>query len=245
MKYAVYSGLAVCLLGLTHTYDVITMIAVFGSFAFALTLSRKDGSLSKPWLFTGIVGILALPSVLYIYRELQTENIFHKRMEVRTASGPLHNVMLGYGLLILLAAYAGFITINSIASRRKSAASPAMQSSVDSVEATAKSTSRSGQMMLIAWMIANIAVAYLPLTTFPFQRKMLQGAHIPIAILAGFGAAAIASRMRGLRAAFRFNVATTLFTFILSISNIMFMMRDVDSFKNGPNSDDTHASTIH
>ncbi|MES2461333.1 MAG: hypothetical protein V4671_12185, partial [Armatimonadota bacterium] len=48
--------------------------------------------------------------------------------------------------------------------------------------------------LLLTWAVVGIAVSYIPIS---FQRKMLMGAHIPWAILAGCGLAALAARLSG------------------------------------------------
>lgn len=51
-----------------------------------------------------------------------------------------------------------------------------------------------GRRFLGAWAVAALAVAYLP---FEFQRKMLMGIHIPVALLAGAGLDALTRRLSG------------------------------------------------
>ncbi len=226
IKYAIKAGLAVFLLGLTHTYDVITMLSVFGLFAAVSTVFRTTDRAARVWLYAAAVGIISAPSVLYIYHELQTENVFHLRMEVRTASGPVWQLVMGYGALLVGAIYGAMPIIRAVA--RKAAG---RQSNPTTDNDVSQSTLRPHALMLVVWMVANIAVAYLPVKQFPFQRKMLQGAHIPIAILAGFGAAHLMERVRALDLQWRFLAAAAAFTIVFSLSNVVFMVRDVSSFE--------------
>jgi hypothetical protein len=217
-KYAAFAGLTVFVLGLTHTYDVITMLTVFGAFALASTLMRSTNHTSKVWIYFAIVAIIAAPAVLYIYHELQTENVFHLRMEVKTASGPIWQLVMGYGLLLAGAIYAAIDIVR--------ASFP-----IPNTQYPTPLSVNLHRLMLVVWMIANIAVSYLPVNQFPFQRKMLQGAHIPIAILAGFGFARLLGRIRILDVAWKFRVAASAITVLLSLSNTVFAQRDVESFE--------------
>src|SRR5206468_811709 len=81
--------------------------------------------------------------------------------------------------------------------------------------------------LLVVWAVVNIAVSYLPTA---FQRKMLQGAHFPMAILAGIGAAwLMATRLPN--AAPRKLAAVTLgLTLLLSLTNICFVVRDIANY---------------
>jgi hypothetical protein len=231
VKYAILSGIVVFILGLTHTYDVVTMLAVFGTYAFVCTLFKTVTRLAIVWIYAGIVALISAPSVLYVYHELQTENVFRLRMEVRTASGPFWTLAMGYGLLLAAAVYASIriatlLLENSNAPRRSEVPDAGMSASDDS-----QSSRYLYSLALIAWMGANIAVSYLPLKQFPFQRKMLQGAHIPIAILAGVGTAYLISRISALKSPFGWRVFAFLATALLSISNLLFMQRDIESFE--------------
>ena len=49
----------------------------------------------------------------------------------------------------------------------------------------------SQRWMPIAWVIAGFGVAYLPLA---FNRKMIMGTHVPLCLLAGLAAAALAEK---------------------------------------------------
>jgi hypothetical protein len=73
---------------------------------------------------------------------------------------------------------------------------------------------------LTVWTVANIAVAYLPVA---FQRKMLMGAHLPLAVLAGVALSAVVERAPAL-----WRIPALAFAvLVLSITNIRFVLRDM------------------
>jgi hypothetical protein len=194
---------------------------------------RPTKHIGRFWTYVAVIAAIAAPSVLYVYQELQTENVFHLRMEVRTASGPVWQLVMGYGLLLAAAVYAVVRIVNAIVERYSARLelsnneSPGDASKPDSKQVSLNCY----RLVLIVWMIINIAVSYLPVKYFPFQRKMLQGAHIPIAILAGIGAAYLISRIRALDSPIKFHIAAISLTFILALSNVLFVVRDIDSFE--------------
>ena len=231
-KYAVYAGLAVSLLGLTHTYDVVTMLAVFGAFAFVSPLLKLTTRAAQVCIFAAIVTVIAAPSVLYVYHELQTEKVFRLRMEVLTASGPLWHLYMGYGLLMAGAICGAVRIVQATIQDRNGAVRLANEELETRASQNDQASQESMRVMLVVWMVVNVAVSYLPVKVFPFQRKMLQGAHIPITILAGIGAAFLMEHVRALKSPWRFNTAAATIIFVLSLSNVMFVLRDIDSFEN-------------
>jgi hypothetical protein len=85
----------------------------------------------------------------------------------------------------------------------------------------------------------NVAISYLPKT--PFQRKMLQGEHFPIAILAGVGAVWLLSRLNAKMPAIAApgvqRLIPVLLVLFLSLTNGRFVLRDID------NDEDNRAQT--
>ena len=57
-----------------------------------------------------------------------------------------------------------------------------------------KDAGADGRRLLVCWAIACLCVAYLPVE---FQRKMLMGIHVPVAILGGMGLDALVRRLPG------------------------------------------------
>ena len=82
-----------------------------------------------------------------------------------------------------------------------------------------ESARRDMVLLLAAWAILQLGLGYAPV---PFQRKLLMGVHVPIAMLAGLGLARIGARHHG-RA-----VATVLLV-LAALSNLFFVARDLNA----------------
>lgn len=223
-RYAIFAGLGGFLLGLVHSYDVISVSAVWFVYLLISTFRPLPGAppslASRRLGYALLAGALTAPSVAYIYIQYRTEEVFRARADVATLSAPLYWVVLGYGLTLILACVAVRILISrqrrhSDSEESASAASPVWTTGVDATR------------LLIVWAIMNIAVAYLP--GIAFQRKLLQGTHIPIALLAGIGMASLLQNRVPI--ALRRSVLVIPITlFLLALSNIRFVVRDITNY---------------
>jgi hypothetical protein len=185
------------LLGNFHSYDVIHLFAVWFVYRVVSDISARRFS-GQGWLGFILAGMAALPTTGYQAWALLIDPVFKERAFVsKTLSPPFWQVLFGFGLLIPLAIAA--------------AALPKRAERFVSSEAF---------RLLATWAIVGIAVAYIPIS---FQRKMLMGAHIPWAILAGCGLAALAARLSG-----DFPKILTAAVVALALpSNALFLNRDI------------------
>lgn len=225
--FSLVSGACVFMLGLTHTYDVITMLAVlFAWAAVSLGISARSSATKRLLVSAFTALLMGAPAVLYIYHQLQTEAVFHQRMEVRTASGPLFNVFLGFGLPLLFAGY--YIKTNW-----KQCGSMVNGLKVNSANGKADpfDICSFATLLMGIWIVVNILVAYLPIGIFPFQRKMLQGTHFPIALLGGLGLARLLSTVAPLNKQRMMQLAIAGTIGLTGISNVRFLLRDMESFE--------------
>ena len=250
IHYALSAGLCGFLLGLTHTYDIISISAVWLVYLFisvtrhsrfpttdqdhALTASS---SIQNSCLQALVAGACTVPAVAYIYHQLQTEATFLKRANVVTASALPFWVLLGYGLTLALAVYA---VLRSTKKDAPKASLSASQTSPDDLENTPNLSNsehslfmnRASLHLLMAWAVTNILVSYLPVSKFPFQRKMLQGAHLPIAILAGCGLACLLMQPKARRSLRSISLAAAAAIVILSITNLRFIIREINNYQD-------------
>jgi hypothetical protein len=194
--YVVGAGVLGFLLGNFHSYDVIAIAAVWAAYLLATGLVTRRAPLIE--LRQAILAAaIALPAVAYQYYLLQTDPVFQARAAVPTRSPALHLYLLGYGLLVPLAILGAHRLL-----RAPSAPRPAV-------------------IFPVVWAVVGLAVGYLPA---PFQRKLVEGLHLPFALLAGFGAVPVADQVaRGRRFAAPFVIVTLLLTVP---SNLRFVARD-------------------
>lgn len=86
-----------------------------------------------------------------------------------------------------------------------------------------------GRLFLVCWAVVGVAVAYLP---FEFQRKLLMGAHLPVAILAGAGLASLSAKLSG-----DFPKIVAVFgVFITVPSNALLLLREITRLQNNESS---------
>jgi hypothetical protein len=97
--------------------------------------------------------------------------------------------------------------------------------------------------IVLVWSVTGIAAAYLP---FAFQRKMIMGWHLPVALLAGLAVAELARRAAGRlplprASALWAGIAAGLLTALLSVTSVRYMERDLAvAFGRGTTSTGIH-----
>ncbi len=154
-------GPALALLALIHPYDLITVAAVMLAWVGWQTL---QGFLTKP-RWRGLVmtaagwALWVIPVVLYdaLIVFREPAMLGWLQQNLDYTSAPFL-VLLAYGLLVPLAAFGAY---------------------------DRRSASRSLTAFLVVWVVVNMLLLYLPGLTV--QRRLMNGLHIPFAILAAGG----------------------------------------------------------
>lgn len=215
-KHALIAGIYGALLGLTHTYDVVPLALVWVVYLVfsLLTKSKTAAPTSARIVFAGIAGLLTAPSVGFIAYQLRTEAVFRARADVETLSPNIIWTFLGYGIPLILALY-GIVRL--------------LRTKPTDIQQT--TTGADATRLLIVWLVMNVIAAYLPVA---FQRKMLQGTHFPLAILAGIGAYQLYLQLKAVKSTQKINFLAYAITLCLvtSITNIRFMIRDAIGYAN-------------
>ncbi len=237
MRYAVGAGLCGLLLGLIHSYDVVSLAAVWSVFLLALTIlpsGRKRAAKIGLWLQAFVAGLLTAPTVLYIGLQLLSDPVFRARAEVKTLSPAPIWIFAGYGVPLILAVLGALLLMK----RAVVAMRQYMESSSDGqqppitqaeLQSAAWTTRHSASLILIVWTVMNFLVCYIPTS---IQRKLLQGTHFPIAILAGVGAVWLFNRYFPRAARWHRVGAAMLVTFLCSLTNLLFILRDISNYDN-------------
>jgi hypothetical protein len=206
-KWAVAAGLAGLLLGNIHSYDMIHLTAAWGAYLLARWIVGRRFPARELGLAL-LAAVVAAPSVAHLAWLYKTEPVFQARADTPTLSPRLALYLLGYGLLIPLALW-GVAVLRRLPETDLGARPEAV---------------RLRRLLPTAWLVAGFVAAYAP---FAFQRKMIMGTHLPLALLAGLAVADLARRAAAIthrpRAA---GVAAALLVGLLSITSVRFLYRD-------------------
>ena len=230
IRYAVYAGLCGAVLGNMHSYDVLHLAAAWGLFLLVWTVLQKGRGVAGAW-GRGILALaLTLPTTLYQYYVFRAEAVFHQRAEVATLSPSFDHYVMGYGVPFLLA-IAGVVLARRNSplpnpsprdgERDKSVLLPSPFPLSESPVRKGEGTGEGAALLFpICWAVAGLLIVYLPVA---FQRKMLMGEHVPLSLLAGFGAAALTQSLKP-----RLRQLTLAALVLLSLpSNLFFLRRDI------------------
>jgi hypothetical protein len=181
------AGVLGLLLGNIHSYDVITLTAVWLAYlAVRMSGARLPGpaaiakggasaeAAGKPFrggaaLVNALVAaVIGLPSVAYQYYLYHVDPVFRNRADDRFLAPPLMSYLLGYGLVAVLAVVGSVWLIRT---------------------ARAGGEALGQRSLPILWSVVGLVLPYVP---FSFQRKLVMGLHLPLAFLAAVGAVALA-----------------------------------------------------
>lgn len=212
LRPALYAGLCALLLGNIHTYDVITLTAVWGGVLLVRTVAQRRFEVGA-WGRALVAGALAALSTGYTFYLFKTEAVFAKRVAVETLSPPFLQYALGYGLVLVLAVIGVF----------KRSGVQVVGQEPEHLNARPPEH-RTSTLFLVVWAVANFAVAYLPVS---FQRKMLMGEHLPLSILAGIALCRVLPFCEGRR----WTTGLALSILLLSLTNGRFLLRDMADFQ--------------
>lgn len=160
------------LLGNVHTYDVIGVYLVLLLW-FGLEGLRRRLSWGQAAARYALIAALGLPTVLWQYHVQSIDPTWAAKYAVPKTSPPLSGYLLGYGLPLALA----ILGVAYALSRRKAgcsagAAQPAGRPLLDA---------QRGALFPVLWLVVGFALVYAPLG---FQRKLAEGLHVPICLLA-------------------------------------------------------------
>lgn len=247
IRYALSAGLCGFILGLIHTYDILSVSAVWAVYLVVM-IARcfRQGSgiqnqaqgitpehIRKALLQAVVAGACTVPAVAYIYYQLQTEATFLKRANVVTGSALPIWVLLGYGLTLAIAVY-GVLCASKKNTQAELNTEPEHVTDESPQTNTGQSlfAGMSALHLLIVWAVINVLISYVPVSRFPFQRKMLQGAHFPIAILAGCGLTLLLMQPSVRRSFRSVNFAAAIVLIVLSLSNLRFVARELTNYRD-------------
>ncbi|UCH35515.1 MAG: hypothetical protein JSV65_03960 [Armatimonadota bacterium] len=153
-KLAALAGAAGFLLGNVHTYNVITVWLTLVLYIAGLAIIGRRLP-AREALFAGLVAVMSAPFVIYQYSLFQANAVFREKALTLTLTPPAAFFIAGYGLVFLLAIPGAIVALG----RRDKP-----------------------QVLLVAWAAATLLLVFF--APVSFQRKMAEGLHVPLCLLA-------------------------------------------------------------
>ena len=176
LRSTVVCGLLLLVLGNVHTYDILIAYLVL---LVWLGIAAGQGRLQ--WRQAvgryALLVLIGLPGPLWGAYTAHVDPAYRaKIMESLTLSARPVDYVVGYGLVLLLAVIGAVYVIR--ASRRR------LRTDADSVASP-------DLLFMVVWVVLGFGLLYLPVS---FQRKMIEGLHLPLCILAAVGIGEVLTR---------------------------------------------------
>jgi len=161
LRLTLWAGLGGLLLGNIHTYDVLIFGGTIGLYV-AWTAAHKDMPLARLVRHAAVVWVAALPGPLWAAYTIHADPLYAAKANIVLSPYPPLTYVMSYGLVLLLALIGAVCVLWSY---------------------------WPGRPLLFAWLIVGILLPYFPAPWPPWKRKLFEGFHICLALLA---AAAVA-----------------------------------------------------
>jgi hypothetical protein len=178
VRWAALTGVLLLLIGNMHGYDLFVLHATIVTFGL-LSVLRGQISLGRAAALYLVMFAIGLPAPAWAWWTTQQDPAYLAKVETVTAAVPLLDMAAGYGLILLLALPGAWYAV------RRWRSSPRL-------------------LLPVCWAVTNFALLYAvkPVSApefhweplFSFQRKMAEGLHIPLCLLAAVGLVALIAR---------------------------------------------------
>jgi len=167
---ALVGALAVLLLGNVHTYDMLVLAPLI----VALHLGWAAAG-AAPWrrAIGGLLlfGLCSLPGPLWAVHTLQGDPAYRLKALTATPAGPPLNYVFGYGFVTVLAVVGTYVLVAN------------------------RGRARHREVVALVWVVLGSAVLYL--CRVSIQRKLVEGLHVPLCLLAALALARLPRRWAG------------------------------------------------
>jgi hypothetical protein len=208
-------------LGNVHTYNVITVWVTIAGYVVMAGIIARRWPLREA-VYGAVVVVACAPGVLYQYWLFRVNEVFRLKALTLTLTPPAAYFLLGYGLVLALAIPGAVMAL-----RREGRAPPLKQ---HTMEPTGRSASvshcASPETLLVVWAVVTLGLVFL--APFSFQRKLAEGLHVPLCLLAAlFAGEWLAPKLR------RGGGALAIAVIILTMpSNLFFVARGLHNLVN-------------
>lgn len=157
LRGVILGGVTVVMLGIIHPFAILLVDGILATYWILLSLKRKRPAWREA-VAIAVWGLAPLPLAVYYLSAFDSVPVFRSWSAQNVLPcPPIGHLLLGYGILALLAVGGLYHTIQQRNERR---------------------------LLLLAWVISAVVLLYLP---FALQRRMVEGLHVPICILATVG----------------------------------------------------------
>jgi len=199
-RLALYAGILGLILGNAHTYDMVTVYAVLALYGVVLLACRNFRGVA----LLALIVAVSSPSVAYQAWLFRANFIFRAKALTPTLSPPFVMMLLTFGIPLALALPGAVMGLRS-SQWRPVPGHPERPVRV--------AEGRRFSLPAIWVVIGFLLLAFAP---FSFQRKLAEGLHLPICLLA---AVAVVSALETR------TLAKVLLIALTSLSNIFFVSR--------------------
>ncbi len=164
---ALPGGIAAFFLAWIHPFDIVTLGVLLSTWT-AMIVLLEPAHRGAPIRAIALIALFALPVVARLRHLLTAEPVFRLWTEsIHGESPPPVAYLCGFGLILPLAAL-GVRRLVTLPHRGNRACVRPLTIAA----------------MPLIWIAVTTILVYAP---FPFQRRLIQGVHIPLALLAGLG----------------------------------------------------------
>jgi hypothetical protein len=160
---------AALLLSNIHTYDAIPFIVTLALWTFWQTRATAHANVPR-WKSSAIIIVGALLPIFYQLIVFRGSEEFRIKALTPTPAPPILDVLLSYGLLIPLAVAGGVLGWRTFTDWKQ----------------------RAALRLVILWPVVTLISIYAPVS---FARKMIEGAHLPLCLLAAMGVIALLQKL--------------------------------------------------
>ncbi len=156
-KYVLLAGLAAFTVGIVHPFDILIVVSTLGG-SLAVIFWRERRFPTREALGTILLGLMALPPFLYYLYVFSTNAAFATWAAQSGCPSPHpFHYLLGYGPLLILG-LPGMLHRSRKADMER--------------------------MLPLIWVVVVAVLVYAPLM---HQRRMVEGVHVPLSLLATIG----------------------------------------------------------
>lgn len=204
-KYSLGAGIACLLMFWFHPFNGPTIYLVLGTYLLILFLWKRK----IYWSYIKhclVLAVVPIPSILYLYLLIRTDWVIQQWSAQNILPSPsVWMYVIGYGFILLFAFGGLWISLKNPSNKR---------------------------IFIVAWAISSSMLLYIPLA---FQRRLSEGLHIPLTILAFWFILFLVERFSGQKKAnnLRTTILIMFLLVFLPLTNVQILGQDIYLYTMG------------